>query len=789
MKYELKYEHVLAEVLQSPWAILPEKLHAIAGVLSFRAAGNRLTEQEITERIGATRTDREPYVVGAQARAAGKPASSAKGIAVLPVYGVIGPKASAFERASSGGGTGIDALTQAFRAALASADIGTIVFDFDSPGGSVFGVAELADEIYAARGQKKIVAQVAPLAASAAYWLACSCSEIVMTQSGQAGSIGVFTAHTDMSAALATEGLKVTLVSAGKFKTEGDPSQPLSDEAKAAIQNRVDQYYSAFVAGVARGRAVTQANVRTGFGEGRVVSAADALAMNMADRIATLDQTIEQLLGGRAATRTEVPRSESSVQVPAASAVEIPATAETKKESIMEQPTPAVGAAELNVIREGVIQAEQLRVQGITQLARHTGMTDKAAGWIREGKTIDAVSNEITEQLAKTAKPGPSVPAPGEQVQLSAKEQGEYSILRGMRGLLARNGSRDFSGQEASLEFEISDTIAKKLGRSTAGIFMPTNLKMHGDRLRAQRAIEQFNAVLVGGSSPGSNLVQTTVMPDEFIQLLRNMMVVDKLGARRLSGLVGNPALPAQTGAATLQWTGENPGSAVTASDQNYSQVTPTPKTALAQTVISRQWLMQSSMDAEQLTREDLAAIFAVGVDLAAMVGTGASNQPKGIVNQTGVNTIAIGTNGGAITYNILVDAQTALETNNVPLSSLGIVTTPGVKAKLRKTAKLANTIAGAIWGDDQTVAGWPAFATNQLPANATKGTGTNLATLIAGAWNQLIIAEWGAMELIADPYTQAGKNNIVLTGSMLIDVAVRYAKAFTYINDIDPLQ
>jgi len=279
-------------------------------------------------------------------------------------------------------------------------------------------------------------------------------------------------------------------------------------------------------------------------------------------------------------------------------------------------------------------------------------------------------------------------------------------------------------------------------------------------------------------------------MPQEFIELLRNMQVCMKLGARRLSDLQGNIALPKQTGAGTFYWTGENPSSPVTESDQAFAQVTGTPHQGMAQTAYSRQFLIQSSLDAEALIREDLAMINAIALDLAALVGTGSSNQPKGISNQTGVNVEYTGSggsggNGGAITYAAITKAYRDIEIANVPPVGLGLACTPETKQNLRTTAELSNTIALPIWHSDDTVAGERAMSSNQLPKNGTLGTGTNLHMMIVGAWIHLIFAEWGAMEIIADPFTQAGKGNIVLTSSLLVDILVRYAAAFTVIPDI----
>ena len=161
------------------------------------------------------------------------------------------------------------------------------------------GVEELSAEIFQARGQKPITAVANSLAASAAYWIATAADELVVTPSGEVGSIGVFAAHEDVSGMLEQAGVKVNLVSAGRYKTEGNPFEPLTEEARASIQGRVDEYYEQFVSAVARNRGVKRSEVRNGFGEGRVVGAKQAVSLGMADRVGTLDETINRALGGR----------------------------------------------------------------------------------------------------------------------------------------------------------------------------------------------------------------------------------------------------------------------------------------------------------------------------------------------------------------------------------------------------------------------------------------------------------------------------------------------------------
>jgi signal peptide peptidase SppA len=275
--------HVVRLVQERPWAILPATLEAILDVVSLHAAGERFTPEEIQARIGA----------------AAKPAAERAGVvAILPLFGVISQRMNMMTDVS--GGTSTEAFGRAFREAVADPAVEAIVLAVDSPGGSVFGIDELGAEIFDARSQKPIVAVADSLAASAAYWLAAQASELVVTPGGQVGSIGVFAAHRDLSKAYADAGMKHTLISAGKYKTEGNPYGPLTDDARAAMQDTVDQYYGLFVKAVARGRGVSVGDVRGGFGEGRVVTAKDAVAARMADRIDTLANTVNRLASRRA---------------------------------------------------------------------------------------------------------------------------------------------------------------------------------------------------------------------------------------------------------------------------------------------------------------------------------------------------------------------------------------------------------------------------------------------------------------------------------------------------------
>lgn len=279
----MKDFNVLSYVGRSLWAITGDKWAEMLPALIRHAKGEKLAAEDLQAFVGRNEQPTTETKRGA--------------VAVIPIRGVIAHRMGAMDDTS--GGTSTERIGAMLTAVAAEDSIGTIVYDVDSPGGTVTGLQELAAQMFALRGVKKQIAVVNGMAASAAYWLASQADEIVSIPSGNTGSIGVFSAHQDVSAALEKAGIKVTLIKAGKFKTEGNPFEPLDDEARAHLQARVDEAYGQFVKDVARGRGVSPADVRGGYGEGRVLQAKDAKAAGLVDRIATMDETLARATGAR----------------------------------------------------------------------------------------------------------------------------------------------------------------------------------------------------------------------------------------------------------------------------------------------------------------------------------------------------------------------------------------------------------------------------------------------------------------------------------------------------------
>ena len=278
---------LISEFLTTPWALMPERLQAMTAVLT-RWSSDEPPKEETLFQVNTDRVMRDTRKQFAAS-------SAGAGIAVLPLYGVITQRGNMVDDISGPGSTSTQKFTSALRQVLADDTVAQILIDIDSPGGSVYGVSELAAEIMKARTQKPVVAVANSLAASAAYWIGCAAGEFYVTPGGEVGSIGVWQAHFDYSKALEDEGVKPTLISAGKFKVEGNPYVPLDLEALSFMQSRVDDYYNAFAKAVAKGRGLTVNDVREGMGEGRVLGADAALAAKMVDGVATFDEVLAKI--------------------------------------------------------------------------------------------------------------------------------------------------------------------------------------------------------------------------------------------------------------------------------------------------------------------------------------------------------------------------------------------------------------------------------------------------------------------------------------------------------------
>lgn len=254
----------------------------LSALLSSTAASEVLAVLSSGERILALDVER----VGRAGRAdAGVDAP--RSIAVMKLHGAVTPR----------GTSGMEGFRARLQSMVDNPDVGAIVLDIDSPGGTVAGTAETGDAVRAAAAVKPVVAIADTLAASAAYWIASQASQLWVTPSGEVGSIGVFGVHLDVSKALADAGVVPTIIKSedSPYKAELTPFQPLSDEALANVQGRTNAELVNFHRAVAQGRNVSVDRVKSEFGQGRTVSAQRAVELGMADRVGTMSDVLNSL--------------------------------------------------------------------------------------------------------------------------------------------------------------------------------------------------------------------------------------------------------------------------------------------------------------------------------------------------------------------------------------------------------------------------------------------------------------------------------------------------------------
>ncbi len=351
---------VVKAIAESPWEILRTTLETIMEIVATRDAGHELTPDEIQARIGSG-----PAV---------STASVAGVVGVVPLRGVIMPRASLLLQSS--GVVSLEDWAKEFDRMVDDPNVTGILIDCHTPGGSTYLVTETAAKIRAARGTKPIVAIANTLCCSAGYHLASQADEIVASPSSLIGSIGTYMLHEDWSRFWDAAGIDPTYIYAGKYKIEGNPDQPLSEEAREHFQEIVDDVYTQFVNDVAKGRGVRVSEVRNGYGQGRVVPAKLAAEPGSADRAATRAATTARLAKGNV----------------------------TASKARSEEPAPAVETAASNV--EDVVDLDEemagelLASVNATRADTRAVMDDHYARQVRDG--VRALAGETTRTSEAT---------------------------------------------------------------------------------------------------------------------------------------------------------------------------------------------------------------------------------------------------------------------------------------------------------------------------------------------------------------------------------------------------
>jgi HK97 family phage major capsid protein/HK97 family phage prohead protease len=395
----------------------------------------------------------------------------------------------------------------------------------------------------------------------------------------------------------------------------------------------------------------------------------------------------------------------------------------------------------------------------ISKIARGLpGGADMAMDAIQRGLTTEQFQAEALAKLA-------TAPVRTADVGMSRTEVKRYSLMRALNALANPNDAN--AQRAAAFERECSDAVAGKMGKSARGFYLPHDV--------------QKRDLTVGTSTAGGHTVATDLLAGDFITLLRNAMVIMGMGTRMLTGLQGNVAIPRQTGAGTAYWVAES--SAPTESQQAFDQVTMSPKTVGAFTDISRKLLAQSSLDVEALVQQDLATVLGLAIQQAAINGTGASNQPSGLLTLI-TPSVAGGTDGLAPTWAHIVELESDVSVANADIGTLSYLTNAKVRGKLKGTSKVSGQ-NGFVWeGGDTPLNGYRAAVTNGVPSNLTKGSGSNLSAIIYGNFADLLIGMWGTLDLMVDPYSLSTSGTVRVVALQDVDVAVRHAESFATMVD-----
>jgi HK97 family phage major capsid protein len=328
----------------------------------------------------------------------------------------------------------------------------------------------------------------------------------------------------------------------------------------------------------------------------------------------------------------------------------------------------------------------------------------------------------------------------------------KFSLVRAIASQVPDLAGRVDFGRE----IELSRELAKRSGMQYQGIAIPM-------QVFEKRVTTTVDA---------GDLIATNLLSGQFIDTLRNALVIKRLGARVLSGLVGNVDIPKRTGSATAGWFAEN--AAITPSDHTFDKLSMTPKHVGAITEFSRNMLLQSSPDIEALVRDDFAQILAEAVDLAAIQG-GGTNEPSGLLDQDDLDTSV----SNATTWAKVLELIETVSLANSEGSAF--LTDPSVVRKLRTTAKVSSTDSVMVMQDPNSLAGYPLTSSNIVPIETTNHN------LIFGKWGDILLGYWSVFDLLVNPYesTAYSKGNVSVRGIITADVQIRHIESFAASVDV----
>ena len=396
-------------------------------------------------------------------------------------------------------------------------------------------------------------------------------------------------------------------------------------------------------------------------------------------------------------------------------------------------------------------KAAQRSAAQIVELGARHNQGEMARKAIAEGKSVEEFRGELLEVI------GSERALEAQDVGMTKQEVKRFSIIRAIHALANPTDRR--AQEAAAFEFECSRAAADQYGRAAQGILLPAEVLRNWKRdLNSADEAALFTDDFRGG---------------DFIDVLRNASSVMQAGARMLNGLSGDVKIPKKTAAAAAGWIATE-GGASAESEMTVGSVTMTPKTLGAHTDVTRQLLIQSSLDVEALIRDDLAQAIALAIDLGALSGSGSSGQPTGIKNTSGINTVDFGTAPDLVpTFAQVVEMETKVAEDNALLGNLAYIMGAAMYGALKTTEKSASTAAYVV-EPGGTINGYRAIVSNQAAAGDA----------YFGNFSDLLVGMFGGLDIVVDPYTASTSGTVRVVALQSCDVAVRNAVSFCLGND-----
>ena len=462
---------------------------------------------------------------------------------------------------------------------------------------------------------------------------------------------------------------------------------------------------------------------------------------------------------------------------------------EMKPEDDKKVETPALAIelkGELKVDADKIRSDELTRIRVIGAAGAKYGQVELAEKCIDEGATVAEFNKRLLDAL-----PGAKAPAQlnspeardDKNIGLSNREMNDFSFVRLIRAQ-AFGGKQPQFLKDAAFELEACRTAEEDYeGKRLGGFVIPTDMLAHNrrDLVHNQRIVDELTKriashpmyaqrVLTEGVA-GASTIAEDLLSGSFIDLLRNSQVLTALGVTRMPGLQGDVAIPRQATEGTAFWLATDETD-ITESTPTLDQVTLVPRNVGAMEIYTRQLLMQSSVAIEALIRSDIATTLAIEIDRAGLYGSGASGQPTGVANTSGIG--APGSFTGPVpTYAEVVEFESTVAASNALMGNLAYLVEPPMRGSLKTTEKATDT-AVFVWEPGNTINGYRTEVSNQVVSG----------DVFFANWSDLLQGEWGGLEVLADPFTLGARFNVRIIAIWTTDFAVRHPESFALDND-----